>query len=96
MVDTTALFKPMERERQSEKDPRSADGRSLPPVELLRRRPLHSPSDGSPEVWGRGSLSSSLITSNFGFPQENFREDFVLTLGRSGHRVQEPSEVLGD
>ena len=77
-MDTTASFKPTERDRRSEKDPRSSDGRSLPPAELLPRRPLHGPSDRSAEVWGRGSLSSSLITSNVGFPQESFHEDFVL------------------
>lgn len=96
MVDTTALFKPMERERQSGKEQRSSDGRSLPPAELPLRRPLHGPSDGSAEVWGCGSLSSSLITSNFGFPQESFHEDFVLTLRRSRHRVKEHREILGD
>lgn len=96
MMDTTALLKPTERDGQSEKDPRSSDGRSRPPAELLPRRPLNGPSDGSAEVWGRGFLSSSLITSNFGFPQESFHEDFVLTLGRSGHRVKEHSEILGE
>lgn len=43
---------------------------------------------------GSDSLSSSLVTSDSGFPQGGFHKDFVLTLGRLGHRVKAYSEIL--